>query len=206
MTARKKTQKAEHEKSRRESKDTLWRAIRRRKEFTIADLKKNCDLDYNTIALYVRALTRAGYLTRRPCPARPGPQSPDSAYRTRHIYTLAKDAIEPPRVRKDGTEISQGKGTQRMWNTLRVRKIATIADIWALSNTTQRMAAEYLRYLEKAGYVRNIYAGAPVATYRLIRDTGPKAPMIQRIKQVWDPNLKKVMWPIAPENTGASHE
>ncbi len=201
MKERRKTQKPENEKAHNESRDAIWRAIRRRREFTVADLKKSCNLVYDAISLYVRALTRAGYLTRRPGPARPGPQSPDSAYRTRHIYTLVKDAADAPRVRSDGTEITQGTARQHMWNTIRARRVITVNDVVALSSTSgypirRAVAAEYIRYLEKAGYVRNIYAGAAVATYRLIRDTGLRAPMIQRVRQVWDPNLRRVMWPL----------
>lgn len=45
----------------------------------------------------------------------------------------------------------------------------------------------FLRVVQKADPVKG-----RIATYRLIRNDGPKPPQIQRVKQVFDPNTGKV--------------
>ena len=53
--------------------------------------------------------------------------------------------------------------------------------------------------LQRAGYLKVAVSKGPYrrARYMLIpaRNSGPQAPLIQRIKQVYDPNLGKVVWP-----------
>lgn len=203
---RKPSQKPIDKRGRKENKEALWKAIRKKKEFTLADVAKNCTLREGTIAIYLRSLVRAGYLSESLLSMK-GANGQGEGFRKPLKYKLIKDRHEPPRVREDGSEITQGKATQRMWNTIRKRKTFILADMRALSSTTEgtvsdRQSEGYLRYLEKAGYVRNTNGKyLPYAVFRLIRDTGPKAPMIQRIKQVWDPNLRKVMWPMPKANS-----
>ena len=57
-------------------------------------------------------------------------------------------------------------------------------------------ANDYCKILAKAGYLRVIKAGRSgrLAVYRFTRFTGPKAPMIQRTKQVFDPNTNEIVW------------
>jgi hypothetical protein len=49
------------------------------------------------------------------------------------------------------------------------------------------LATGYLRVVEKANPSQD-----KLAVYRLIRNDGPKPPMIQRVKQVYDPNTGRV--------------
>lgn len=200
-----KTLKPQHLRRQSESREAVWKQIRTLKEFTIPDLTDECDLAYHTIFRYLGSLVRAGYLEVDRNPE----SSPAKAWRggsgVPHVYRLVRDNISPPRVRADGSEIDHHKGTQRMWNTIRSRKIFTLSDLHALSSTTQHPVARsaammYLKYLEYAGYVKKI-KGTELAraTYRLVINTGPKAPMVQRIRQVWDPNVEKVVWPVASE-------
>ena len=58
-------------------------------------------------------------------------------------------------------------------------------------------ARDYVANLHKAGYLVMLEGQiGGRAIYRLVpsRYSGPKPPMVQRIKQVWDPNLGKVVW------------
>ena len=155
---------------------------------------------------------------RRPIPptgrpgkdARTGQQKPI-------VYILMKDpGIEAPRVRKDGTEVTAGIGREQMWRSMRILGEFCATDLAAVSDQTRPVALNeaktYIYYLHKAGYLRCVRAAqnggrntpGALARYRLIptRYTGPKPPMIQSVKRVWDPNLKKVVWP--PE--GADHD
>ena len=53
-------------------------------------------------------------------------------------------------------------------------------------------AADYLKFMLRAGYVRR---NAGRYSFVRARDPGPLAPQIQRVKQVFDPNSKTVVWP-----------
>lgn len=57
-------------------------------------------------------------------------------------------------------------------------------------------AKDYLKHLYRAGYLKVTAPahGNRPARYRLIRNTGPKPPKVQRIRQVFDPNLNEVVW------------
>lgn len=195
-----------HMTPQRSTREALWDAIRRLQVFTIPDLFDDCDLAHNTMCRYLAALVKAGILASSEDTRPPqGKSYPGNAGR-RRTYRLLKDSVEPPRVRADGSLIDSGQGNQKAWNTMRKRKIFTLADLHALSSTTQRPVErsalrQYLKYLEYAGYIRKTKGiDIDTATYRLVRDTGPKAPQIQRVKQVWDPNIRKVTWPLsAPE-------
>ena len=70
---------------------------------------------------------------------------------------------------------------------------------------SEASADDYIIFLHRAGYLKMI-APAKVggfskvrekARYRFLshKNTGPKAPMIQRVKHVYDPNLEQVVWP-----------
>jgi hypothetical protein len=65
-------------------------------------------------------------------------------------------------------------------------------------------AEKYLRHLRDAGYLIQVKGSRSCAVmWRFLPSmhTGPRAPMIQRVKRVWDQNLKKVMW--SEESTGS---
>jgi len=176
------------------TRDAVWAAIRTLKSFTVADLTGEVAFDRNTIALYLRSLTKAGYLKREQKAAS------SKQFQTKYVYILLKDSLAPPRVRADGTEVTQGRGRHQMWQTMRRRKRFTLADLLAMSSTDEHPVAHseadyYLRHLIKAGYVKKTDARAnEYAAFQLMINSGPQAPMVQRIRQVYDPNTKKVMW------------
>jgi len=205
-----KTGRPEHLKDERETRDALWKSIRTRREFTIPDLTEDCDLAYNSISRYLARLVKAEILEADPVTKVPDGKTFPGAAGRRRTYRLLKDSLDPPRILPDGTVTDAHPGTQRMWNTIRNRKVFNLSDLHALSSTTRHpvarsAAAQYLKYLEYAGYVRKV-EGKEIsrATYRIVKNTGPKAPVIQRVRQVWDPNVRKVVWPVAPQE--ASHE
>jgi hypothetical protein len=87
-----------------------------------------------------------------------------------------------------------GRGREQMWQTMRALGSFTVADLFVAASTDDHPVAEseartYCQMLQRAGYLSGGAAG-----YRLVRYTGPLPPMIQRIKSVYDPNLKEVVW------------
>ena len=58
-------------------------------------------------------------------------------------------------------------------------------------------AKEYCTMLTQAGYLKVLRKASPPkkpAVYKLVRNTGPQPPQIQRVKQVFDPNLDEVTY------------
>jgi hypothetical protein len=169
-----------------------------RTSFSVRDLWGETQLHPETIRDYVRGLEAAGYITKL---------SPEQQRGHTQLYEIAKDAHTAPRVRRDGTEVTQGQGNTLMWRTMKVlgtfdaRELAVTASIEECRISTGAAKA-YCHMLHKAGYLVVIKKGhgtgngGKLAMYRLIpqRYTGPQAPQIQRIKQVWDPNTNTVVW------------
>ena len=150
---------------------------------------------------YVTGLVAAGYLR------------PVSAERGKTIqYELVKDCgLEAPRVRKDGTEVTQGRGREQMWRTIKIVGEFSCRDLAQAASTPDFQVAEttakdYCMMLAGAGYLTTTRKGCPgtPARYRLVpsRWTGPRAPMIQRLKQLYDPNTGEVVFRRNPQTEG----
>jgi hypothetical protein len=94
---------------------------------------------------------------------------------------------------------------------MRILGVFSAFDLAAVSSedrpVSQAEAKDYVHWLYKAGYLSMArkHSNKTVARYRLrpTRITGPKPPMIQRGKQVYDPNLKRVVWPVEEASGGS---
>lgn len=180
----------------------IWEAIRVAIDyeggFTAADIARACKIEAPAVSDYLRALHLGGYLgrhepTRRGEPAR---------------YWMERDnGVEAPRVRKDGSEATTGRGNEAMWQAMRnflptfdfreVAAYASTVDHPVLADT----AKAYVLALHAAGYLVETQPAkrgcqARPARYSLKRDhdSGPRPPMIQRTRAVFDPNLGRVVW------------
>ncbi len=173
-----------------QTRDALWNAIRTlRDEFTVRDLHLETRSNIDQAGTYVRNLTAAGIL-----------EVVNEAEGTGYIkgvkvYRLIKDmGAEAPRVRRDGSLVLMGRGQEQMWETMRSLTCFTLADLQINASTDDCPVSidtvrTYCNTLARAGYL--VRTGK---NYTLVKRTGPKPPMIQRTKQVYDPNLKQVMW------------
>ncbi len=102
-------------------------------------------------------------------------------------WRLATDApAKPPAYARDGTPIVEREpATGPIWRAMRVLSRRGTFDVPLLALTAQaspRYAENYLNRLRRAGYIRLInpkrnYAGE-AAHFRLIRDTGQRAPKV----------------------------
>lgn len=174
-------------------RELIWAEIRRRPAAAIAgSISDRTGILCRTVHDYLLALDRAGYLEL----------VADAAQRRDRVYALVRDiGHEAPRVRRDGSIVEQGGGTEAMWRTMQHLAEFGVLDI-AQHATTDRCtvseaaAASYVSGLLRAGYLRIVRPGngnrAERAIYRLIRRTGPKPPQLQRCKQVYDPNTGEV--------------
>ena len=164
--------------------------------FTINDIP--VDLEETSIREYLAALHKGGYL-----------EAISQGKRgTANVYRLIFDCgVDAPRLRKDGVPVTQGQGRLQMWNSMRIIKSFTATDLAFNASTDDHQVSEsdangYCQALHKAGYLRVLApaqtgpGSSKQATYMLIpaRWSGPQPPQIQRTKQVYDPNLRRVVW------------
>lgn len=180
-----------------ETRAALWAAIRKLVTFTARDVRLETRCSRWQVEDYLLGLTAAGIVARD---LEPMHHASTSGYR----YTLVKDlGIEPPRVRRDGTPVTMGLGREQMWRTLRGLREFTAVDLAVQASTEEapvsvETAKEYCHYLALAGYLAVTIAGkgGQPNRYRFVptRNSGPLPPMIQRVKAVYDPNLKAVVW------------
>lgn len=163
----------------------IWEKIRWLKKFELINLVNELPgtIDRSTTRTYVKSLVKSGHLE---------PYSGDT-------YRLVVDnGVEAPRINKKGELVSQGLGQENMWRTLRnIGGALSYRELSALASTetTQinpESARDYLGNLKQAGYLTTDERGK----FRLLAamNTGPRPPMVQRIRQIFDPNLGKVMW------------
>ncbi len=176
-------------------RQAVWEEIRRLGTFAVPQVAEACKSHVKTVRTYVDCLLAAGYVE----PADAG----DVTFR------LIRDAgVEAPRVRADGSQVTQGTPREQMWRTMRHRSTGEFdfRDLALWSSTDDVVVSEvdahdYIKNLFRAGYLILVSPakagrGAQAARYRFnpARNTGPKPPMVQRMKTVFDPNLRKIVW------------
>lgn len=188
-------------------RQAMWQAIRRLgvERFSLTDVTFQTGLHRDTVRSYLRALTAGGYLVidgtvpSRPSQFGAGPNAKNPA----PAYRLVRDVgIEAPRLRPDGTPCRQGAAREQLWRTMRLIATAWTPRELAVAASTEDVpvsatdALDYVKHLHHAGYLQVVEPAPPrrQARYRLTRATGPRPPMVQRLKTVWDPNLGKIMW------------
>lgn len=163
----------------------IWEVLRKwRNGITLSGLVGELPgtIHRDTTRSYVKALHTAGFLEL------------DRA----GVYKLVKDnGVEAPRVRKDGSVIVTGTGQENMWRVLRnAGRPVSYIELAVFASTEHTTVApatarDYIANLLNAGYLNKL--GDKVVLIPS-KNTGPRPPMIQRIKQVYDPNIGKVVW------------
>ena len=163
----------------------LWQVMREIHTFSAPELAKHTRYHASTISTYLQGLLAAGYL-----------QAVQGTKPT--AFTFAEQVTIPaeaPRVRKDGTAVTQGQGRKNLWRTAKMAVFASTPTV----SIAEKDAACYVHYLHQAGYLVLVKASKTTggrARYRFVmaRYTGPLAPQVQRVKQVYDPNTGQVVW------------
>lgn len=178
------------------ARQLIWDAVRTRSAvFTCRDLRLETAVEVpaGTIKTYLRALTAAGIVEVSGAGERGKP----------HRYRLVKTNLggEAPAVRPDGSPSSEGAMREALWRTLKHAGQVGVAELALLASTeevpvSETAAAVYLRYLARAGYVRARRRKGRLQAFAFVKanDPGPKAPKVQRVRQVYDPNSGRVVW------------
>ncbi len=173
----------------------FWAAIltaAKKGSFTVPEIDMMCNAERRNVRDYTRRLEIAGYIKRIGV-------AEDQAV----ILKLVRPVKTAPRLRHDGSHVLEAQASDQMWRAMQMMPTFTKHDLVTWASTEDRMvrlagAKDYIRHLHKAGYLQLVSKSVPgtAATYRLKKKmiTGPLAPKIKRIKVVYDPNLKKIMW------------
>lgn len=188
-------------------REAIWAAIRSFDGlFTNNDIQQKTGCNKDTVQSYLTGLINGDYLERHgrePYQPKPGCAPAPTAFRP-YRYLLVKDVgVEAPRVNKHGEEVYQGRGREQLWRTMRILGEFCIQDL-AVHASTENVqvkfeeAKTYVSFLKSAGYlvISQPRSKGRSTRYRFVpgRYSGPKPPMIQNIKQVFDPNLGIVVW------------
>jgi hypothetical protein len=143
---------------------------------------------------YLRGLTKAGYIEVL--------QQPKPNH-TQTLWRLMKDpGAEAPRVRKNGEAVTQGHGNEAIWGAMQALGVFTYRVLAEMSGATMQTVKSYCVALQRAGYLtveqpsKHKRSGGTDAKYRLLKSkvTGPRPPMITRLKAVYDPNIHQIVW------------
>lgn len=177
----------------------MWEVMRRLKGFTLRELRGELpgSIPTATVRSYVQALHAGGHLLWV------GEEAPGGAR-----YELASDkGIEAPRVRKDGSAVTQGQGNEALWGAMEALGTFNTRVLASMAGASLETAKTYCAHLHRAGYLvmerkgKGQGKGGIASTYRLLRSkvTGPRPPMITRLKTVYDPNTGAIVWQQDPQ-------
>lgn len=179
------------------TRETLWAEIRRLRRFTVSAICSTTG-ELDAAYRYLQALAAGGYVQ-----VIDREQRPDGKYGS-YRYELIKDAgIEAPRLRADGSPVTQGMAREQLWRSMRILREFNVLELRGASDTAHvpvsRDGAEaYITHLKRAGYLTCVRPARPgvLARYRLLysRNSGPKPPQVQANGAIYDPNLRRVVW------------
>lgn len=190
-------------------RDRIWAAIRAlcqirpgvaHVQFSGAEVSMLSEIHVDTVMTYISGLIKAGFVSVA-LEGRPAAKRPRREF---FLLNLARDVgVEAPRVNKDGKPVTAGLANGQMWLTLRVLKDFN-ADELALAASTPEQpisieaAVAYVAALKRGRYLAVTALSKPgtKARFRFIRarNTGPRAPLIQRDRSVMDANTGEVVW------------
>lgn len=185
-------------KSRRQR---VWEAIRRLAAtgdgyLTVERISRASKVEIDPVRYALKGLIAAGYLQLAPGIAA-------GRIGVNLIYTLAQDnGAECPRVRPDGQPIALGRGTEAMWAAATALDSFDHHFLAEIAQVRPSTARTYCGLLARAGYFqllkpgKGLGRGGTAATYRVAAEHAdkPRAPMITRLKAVYDPNVHQIVW------------
>lgn len=181
------------ERHKLQPRDRIWKFIRGRKDvFSTIDISNEVKINLGHSRPYLNALAKAGYIEVVSIPDR-----------ICEIikYKFVKGPLHAPRLKKDGSPVTQGLGQDHMWRTMQMLGVFSFRELATCASTEDvkvslGSAKQYVLYLAKAGFVKKLDVFPAQYKFLKSRYTGPQAPMIQTSKTVYDPNIREVVWPI----------
>lgn len=180
------------------NRQRIWEAIRANSEsFTAFAIAHYSNVDDTTVRSYLQALIKGAYVEI----------VSGEKFEVQTLRLINDIGVEAPAVTRKGELSTAGRGTEAMWRTLRIlgeldaSELAQQASI--VAPITVQTARSYLKWLKAAGYLIEVSAGKPGTLARYLlpasKYSGPRPPMIQRVGQVFDPNLGEVVFSQPPK-------
>lgn len=180
----------------KDSRQAVWDVLRAEHErgnawMTSSVIATRAEVNRKTAADYLGCLV-AGALAER---------KDDEALGCAAWRLIKDGGHHAPRLRRDGSAVTQGAGVTNIWRSMRMLGTFSVVDLVLHSSTPSTQVKDgavqsYCSMLLTTGYLCVRQKSDPVkgrrAIYSLVRNTGPKPPMIQRVKQVYDPNTGEV--------------
>ena len=167
-------------------RQVIWVMVRELRRYTLGDLYASLPkVNRATVREYTMCLYRGGFVAREPLTGR-GVSTP-------YIFTLVNDiGLVAPRLNKQGVLLPDSN-QQRMWRAMKILKKFPLPELIACASTdgrpvTENAAYDYLKHLRHAQYVT-----LTGERYVLVVYTGGGAPMVQRTKVLFDPNIGKAI-------------
>ncbi|MDD5391166.1 MAG: hypothetical protein PHD37_17655 [Gallionellaceae bacterium] len=175
----------------------IWEAIRAKSKrpFELAEVTPG-NVQMATAREYLTGLVKAGFLGEENSSLSP-------KIGAKKIYFLVRDTgAEAPRVRKDGSEVTQGCGNEAIWGAMQAMGSFTSTVLANMAGAKESTVKTYCTMLHQAGYLaeerqgKGTGRGGIASQYRLLKSriSGPRPPMITRLKAVYDPNLHQIVW------------
>lgn len=163
----------------------IWQAIKSfPREITVTKLVSATGLHRSSVTRYLKSLTAAGFL-----------EAQEGEAGQACVWVLIRDpGFHAPRVRADGSKVTQGEIYDQLWRGMYMLKSFSFIDLvqHASLEISEATAKDYCKRLLGAGYLRVERKADPhrsqIAKYRLIRNSGPMAPQVQRVQRIYDPN------------------
>ena len=165
----------------------IWLEIRKyADDFTVPQFIHSLKFKQTTVRLYINSLLKAGFIRE--------------VYRenskVRHYELVHNCGYNAPEIDKNGKPSPLCIKNKAMWNTLRITRAAlTSKQLAQFSSTSEfvisaQRARAYLSNLYHAGYLSKTGD-----KYQLLQsmNTGAKSPMVRKNRQVFDPNINKIM-------------
>lgn len=174
--------------------EQIWDMLRSNgKDLMVSDICQKVDVSYFKAKALLSSWVASGHV-RRYQSVNPNTKCPQKA------YELLRDCgQEPPQVDGKGKP-KACSGNELVWRTLRILKVCNANQIVASATDATatlniRAVRQYLRQLHMAGYLVMLeQAQGQLAVYRLMHNTGPRAPEVQRGKKIYDGNLGMVVY------------
>lgn len=180
------------------NRQRVWEVVRASNErvgFTADQLSRWSKVEYGPVRYLLKGWVAAGYLeilSGSWVPSRSG---------VKNVYRLVRDnGVEAPRVRPDGEPIEQGRAQESLWAAITALDSFQAAFLAEIAQVPMVTARSYCRMLGRAGYLvalptgKGRQPGGPVWSVAPQHKDKPRAPMITRLKAVYDPNVHAIVW------------
>ena len=123
--------------------EAIWKHIIEQKDnaFTVKDIELQTNIRKDTVRDYLMRLKRAGFIEQLQEKKHITPQ-----YKA-YLYKAVKTPLKAPRLQRDGTVVTQGRGREQMWRAIKMIGTFTAKDLAVSATTKDTKIAEALKLL-----------------------------------------------------------